>query len=186
MDAPKDVEAGLPRAVTIDAPYRTGTSTGMGLPHTLSRHSTNNPAAAATRIPIEYRTLSQHVQDRDDLRVDARKGDKDKDKRKAVKGKRARFADARSVRLTHAADLASLDWHRISVAEILQRLSVSPNVGLDPTQVARRVEQYGKNQITPPKDNTLLKVLGWLFGGFGTLLLAASIVCFIAWYGASA
>lgn len=78
-------------------------------------------------------------------------------------------------------DLASLDWHLISVAEVLQRLSVSPNIGLDPTQVSRRVSQYGKNVITPPKHNTLLKVLGWIFGGFGTLLLAASIVCFIAW-----
>ena len=66
--------------------------------------------------------------------------------------------------------------------EALQRLAVSPKVGLDAAQVTRRVAAYGKNAITPPKSNVVWKVLGWVFGGFGSLLLAASVVCFIAWY----
>ena len=44
------------------------------------------------------------------------------------------------------------------------------------------MQTNGKNQITPPKNNMLRKVLEWLLGGFGSLLLAASIVCFVAWY----
>ncbi|KAI0036987.1 sodium-potassium ATPase [Vararia minispora EC-137] len=111
------------------------------------------------RIPVEFRTLSIQVQDREDLRVQQ----DPKSTRNAVK------------------DLASLDWHKISTEEALQRLAVSPKSGLDNPQVTRRLTTYGKNLITPPKSNTLLKVLGWIFGGFGSLLLAASIVCFIAW-----
>ena len=78
-------------------------------------------------------------------------------------------------------ELVSLDWHLIIVEEALQRLSVSPQTGLAPTQVQRRIQTYGKNVITPPKNNMLRKVLEWFLGGCGSLLLAASIVCFVAW-----
>ncbi len=59
---------------------------------------------------------------------------------------------------------------------------MSPQTGLDTTQAQRRLHTYGKNAISPPKSNVLRKVLEWLLGGFGSLLLAASIVCFVAWY----
>ena len=84
--------------------------------------------------------------------------------------------------LTFLAELVALDWHIISADEALQRLSVSPETGLDNTQVQRRQQQHGKNAISPPKSNMLRKVLEWVLGGFGSLLLAASIVCFVAWY----
>ena len=79
-------------------------------------------------------------------------------------------------------ELTALDWHKISTEEALTRLAVSPKTGLDKPQAHRRLQQHGKNVITPPKSNLLRKVLGWVIGGFGTLLLFASIVCFIAWY----
>lgn len=82
MDAQQDTEKNLPRAVTIDVSAgQTTHRTGSGFPRSLSRQSTT---AASTRIPVEYRTLSQHVHDRDDLRVGSDK--KDKDKRRAIKG----------------------------------------------------------------------------------------------------
>jgi sodium/potassium-transporting ATPase subunit alpha len=74
-----------------------------------------------------------------------------------------------------------LDWHKISVKEALARQSVSPKTGLEKSQAQRRLQQNGKNVISPPKSNLWRKVLEWVFGGFGSLLLAASIVCFIAW-----
>ena len=81
-----------------------------------------------------------------------------------------------------AVELVELDWHTITVDEALQRLSVSPQTGLDTNQAQRRLQTYGKNAISPPKSNMLRKVLEWVLGGFGSLLLAASIVCFVAWY----
>ncbi|TBU64935.1 sodium-potassium ATPase [Dichomitus squalens] len=89
--------------------------------------------------------------------------------------------DAVPMRKNAIKELVALDWHIISVDEALQRLSVSPQTGLDTTQVSRRQQQYGKNAISPPKSNMLRKVLEWVMGGFGSLLLAASVVCFIAW-----
>lgn len=65
--------------------------------------------------------------------------------------------------------------------EALARLSVSLKTGLESAQVARNLKLHGKNMITPPKNNYARKLLEWILGGFGSLLLAASIICFIAW-----
>ena len=75
-----------------------------------------------------------------------------------------------------------MDWHKITAEEALTRLGVSPKVGLDKPQAQRRLQQHGRNVISPPKSNILRKIFGWVFGGFGSLLLIASIICFVAWY----
>jgi sodium/potassium-transporting ATPase subunit alpha len=80
-------------------------------------------------------------------------------------------------------DLSELDWHHVSVDEALRRLAVAPKTGLEAAQAQRRAGQFGANRISPPPKRTLRKVIGWIFGGFGSLLLCASIVCFLAWYG---
>ncbi|PPQ70421.1 hypothetical protein CVT24_013171 [Panaeolus cyanescens] len=116
----------------------------------------------ANRLPIEYRTLSIHVETRTEPLPDP--GEKKAEKRTlALK------------------DLTTLDWHKLSTEEVLNRLGVSPKTGLEKEQAARRQQQHGKNVISPPKSHLFRKIMGWLFGGFGSLLLAASIVCFIAW-----
>ena len=79
-------------------------------------------------------------------------------------------------------ELASLDWHKISIQEALTRLAVSPTSGLDEPQAQRRLLRQGNNVISSSKVNMLRKLFAWVFGGFGSLLLAASIACFIAWY----
>jgi sodium/potassium-transporting ATPase subunit alpha len=78
--------------------------------------------------------------------------------------------------------LSELDWHHVTVDEALRRLAVAPQTGLDAAQAQRRVAQFGANRISPPPSRTLRKIVGWVFGGFGSLLLTASVVCFIAWY----
>ncbi|KAF9524928.1 hypothetical protein CPB83DRAFT_897469 [Crepidotus variabilis] len=130
--------------------------------HGISYTETRTPHAR--RLPIEYRTLSVHVETKvqEDERVE--KGKKKEDTRKqAVKG------------------FSNLEWPKIFVDEALSRLAVSPKTGLEQAQAQRRQLLNGKNTITPPKSNLWKKVLEWVLGGFGSLLLAASIVCFIAW-----
>ncbi|WWC71995.1 uncharacterized protein I206_105954 [Kwoniella pini CBS 10737] len=80
-----------------------------------------------------------------------------------------------------AKEIAELEWHKYSVVDILQRLSVNDKVGLEDEQVKRKSSQYGLNEINPPKPNLFLKWLEYVLGGFGSLLLIASILCFIAW-----
>ncbi|KAF8987235.1 sodium-potassium ATPase [Cyathus striatus] len=118
-------------------------------------------SGAANRFPAEFRTLSIHVDTLKDATPTA--GKAGKTQRLDVK------------------DLAELDWHKISIDDALQRLAVFPKTGLDNAQARRRQQANGKNRISPPKSNLWRKVLEWVLGGFGSLLLAASIVCFIAW-----
>jgi len=72
-----------------------------------------------------------------------------------------------------------LGWHKASIDEMLQGLAVGRKTGLKAAQVQRRAAHFGANRISASR--TLRKVVGWVFGGFGNLLLAASVVSFIAW-----
>jgi len=78
-------------------------------------------------------------------------------------------------------DLSDLDWHRLSPKKALGRLGVVRETGLHAAEAQRRAAQYGANRISLPPRRMLPKVVGWVFGDFGSLLLAASIFFFIAW-----
>ena len=45
----------------------------------------------------------------------------------------------------------------------------------------RKTAQYGRNVPSPPKTRYTRKVFGYLFGGFGSVLLLGSILVFISW-----
>ncbi|KAF8714477.1 cation transport ATPase (P-type) family, partial [Rhizoctonia solani] len=121
-----------------------------------SNRSINSPIDPAARLPVEFRTLSLHVDET--VRQQAA------EKRKGA-----------------TKDISDLTFHTQTEEEVLALFSVSPAVGLDSAQAQRRLATNGPNALSPPPSNTFRKVLEWIFGGFGSLLLAASIVCFIAW-----
>ena len=52
----------------------------------------------------------------------------------------------------HVKDIAELDWHTLSVEETLQRL------GLDNNQAQRRLQQNGKNVLSPPPTHRFRKM----------------------------
>lgn len=98
----------------------------------------------------------------------------------------------------HIKEVADLEWHLLTRDEALQRLNVSQKVGLDPEVAQRRLKQNGPNAVTPHKPNVWLKYVtvhhlhlpvcayvdrcvSYVFGGFGTILFIASVLCFIAW-----
>lgn len=78
-------------------------------------------------------------------------------------------------------ELSSLEWHTITVDEALRRLSSSATHGLSPDQVARKFKEFGRNAPTPPKSNALSKYLGYLFKGFGPVLLVGAVLVFVSW-----
>ncbi|KAL9084892.1 MAG: hypothetical protein Q9165_007845 [Trypethelium subeluteriae] len=80
-----------------------------------------------------------------------------------------------------AIDIASLEWHKLTIDELYRRLATSERQGLSQEQVTRRLKEYGRNQISPPPSQWLQKTLRYLFGGFGSILLTACILVFIAW-----
>ncbi|KAJ6599519.1 hypothetical protein B0H10DRAFT_2084333 [Mycena sp. CBHHK59/15] len=110
-----------------------------------------------SKIPGDFRTLSVHVTETQELGNDV------------VKSK------------GNAADLSTVTWHILAVDEICTRLSVSEKRGLDAPIAARRLAKNGKNVISRPPNNLARKIFFYIFGGFGSLLFVASIICFIAW-----
>ncbi|KAF7291797.1 Calcium ATPase [Mycena chlorophos] len=108
-----------------------------------------------TRIPADFRTLSVHVTETQEAKEAAKKG--------TVK------------------DLAEVTWHTLSTQDVCNRLGVSASVGLDGPIAARRLATNGRNVISRPPKNLARKIFFYIFGGFGSLLFVASIICFIAW-----
>ncbi|KKK25632.1 hypothetical protein ARAM_003675 [Aspergillus rambellii] len=114
-------------------------------------------------LPITYRTLSYKVDTAETSFEKSGKDSTSKDERKELKG------------------LSELDWHVLSVNELQTRLSTSTAQGLSSEQVARRAAEYGKNKPSPPPSRWFLTTLGYLFGGFGSILLGGSILVFVSW-----
>ncbi|OCK75312.1 calcium ATPase [Lepidopterella palustris CBS 459.81] len=126
----------------------------------MSIHSIQNRVIEPeTALPITYRTLSYEVDENLDKEHSAAKRRKEK----------------------AAVDLANLEWHSITPDELYRRLSVTVTQGLSSDQVKLRVVEYGKNKPTPPHSQLFQKILGYLFGGFGSILLVASILVFVCW-----
>jgi hypothetical protein len=81
---------------------------------------------------VGYRTLSINVTDTLSHGVEATKG--------------------------HVKDIAELDWHTLSVEETLQRLGCLQAQGLDSNQAQRRLQQNGKNVLSPPPTHRFRKM----------------------------
>lgn len=63
----------------------------------------------------------------------------------------------------------------------MTRLGVSALSGLDTAQAKRRLDADGPNKISKPPNNWPRKIFTYVFGGFGSLLVGASAICFVAW-----
>ncbi|SJX65096.1 K, P-type ATPase (mediates high-affinity potassium or sodium uptake) [Sporisorium reilianum f. sp. reilianum] len=113
----------------------------------------------SAKVPVEFRTLSIQLSHGGLADADAR-----------------HKSDKRTVR-----ELNDLDWHRISVDDVLVRTATSAQAGLDGAQVERRLKQYGRNVTSKPNKCIIRKIVGYVFGGFGTLLIGCSVLAFIAW-----
>jgi magnesium-transporting ATPase (P-type) len=108
----------------------------------------------ATALPITYRTVSFAIE-----------ASKEKDRVEAVKVKH----DA-------AAELGELEWHTLSVNEVETRLSTSLIHGLSKEQVELKAKEHGKNMPSKPPSDLFSRIFGYLFGGFGSILLIGGIL----------
>lgn len=77
--------------------------------------------------------------------------------------------------------MGNLDWHTVSPKEICDRLSTSPETGLSAAGVKQKSTEYGRNVPSPPPSRLFQKIFGYLFGGFGLILLTGSILVFVSW-----
>lgn len=82
---------------------------------------------------------------------------------------------------SNVADYSAIDWHIITPNEVCNRLSTSPQQGLSPDAASQKLKEYGPNVPSPPPSTLFRRLVGYFFGGFGTILMTASVLVFIAW-----
>ena len=58
----------------------------------------------------------------------------------------------------HVKEIADLDWHKISIEEALRRERTSETQGLDNNQAQIRLQQNGKNVLSPPPTHRVRKM----------------------------
>ncbi|KAG6917761.1 hypothetical protein DXG01_001166 [Tephrocybe rancida] len=75
----------------------------------------------------------------------------------------------------------TLIFHSVDVKNLCNMFGISPNSGLDNVAAARNIQRDGKNTIAQAKPKYLWKLLGYLFGGFCSILWIGVIVFFICW-----
>jgi sodium/potassium-transporting ATPase subunit alpha len=78
-------------------------------------------------------------------------------------------------------ELASLDWHLISLDEVYNRLSTSRTQGLSADQAQRKLSEFGKNTPSRPPTHYTKTIFGYFFKGFGSILLIGAILVFVSW-----
>ncbi|KAI9095264.1 hypothetical protein DFS34DRAFT_595321 [Phlyctochytrium arcticum] len=76
---------------------------------------------------------------------------------------------------------SSLTFQKDDVAKVCQQFSVDESTGLDKTVAARRQARDGKNVIAQKRANYIWQLLGYLFGGFNSVLIIGAIVFFLCW-----
>ncbi|KAK6611113.1 Na+/H+/K+ antiporter P-type ATPase [Botrytis cinerea] len=113
----------------------------------------------ATALPITYRTVSFAIEEtKEKQRIDADR---------AKKGA--------------AAELGDLEWHILSTDDVVNRLETSLAQGLLKEQVEVKTKEFGKNMPSKPPSNLFSRVFGYLFGGFGSVLLIGGILVTITY-----
>ena len=113
----------------------------------------------ATALPITYRTVSYAIEET-----------KEKERVEVVHAK----DDA-------ATELGELDWHTLSVHDVETRLSTSLVRGLSKEQVELKAKECGKNMPSKPPSDLFSRIFGYLFGGFGSILLIGGILVTITY-----
>jgi sodium/potassium-transporting ATPase subunit alpha len=74
-----------------------------------------------------------------------------------------------------------LTFHTITGQQLCQQLNVSSERGLDASVATRRLQRDGKNTIAQKRPQYLWKLLGYIFGGFCSILWVGVVIFFICW-----
>ncbi|OAA43373.1 ATPase, P-type, transmembrane domain protein [Beauveria brongniartii RCEF 3172] len=151
----------------------TSRSRSRGGRRSLSRGSSISradlPSSPYTGIQIEYRTLSINVAE--SRAVDTEESSADI--KAAASGVKKEKADEDY--------FANLKYHELSTDLIAQQLNVSRTDGLSDSMVANRQQRDGRNTLPRAKTNYWKKVLGYVFGGFCSVLWVGVVIFFICW-----
>ncbi|KAG6915622.1 hypothetical protein DXG01_010698 [Tephrocybe rancida] len=74
-----------------------------------------------------------------------------------------------------------LTYHAVDVDKLCKMFGITAERGLDQAVAARNIQRDGRNTIALTKPNYVWKFLGYLFGGFCSILWVGVIIFFICW-----
>jgi len=98
----------------------------------------------------------------------------------------ALFAKPEQENLNELKQELDIDFHKVPIGELCQRLGTNLETGLTAAQAKANTERDGPNRLTPPPTTPeWIKFCQNLFGGFALLLWLGAILCFLA-YGIQA
>ncbi|PYH98126.1 calcium ATPase [Aspergillus ellipticus CBS 707.79] len=127
-----------------------------------SLRSISQSQPAPTGIPIEFRTISFQISESQAAPEEVLKA-----RTKEKKPDQDYFE--------------SLDYHVLDADRLCQQFNVDANRGLSREAAATRLQRDGKNVIAQHSENYLKKILGYVFGGFCSVLWIGVIVFFLCW-----
>lgn len=124
--------------------------------------------AQGNAVPIEFRTLSIHITEtqRTGTRIET-KGKAKKSSEDIIKAETDYFT--------------AIDFHKLTPAEINLRFNSNEALGLSQVEATRRLKANGPNILDTRRPNYFVKLLGYLFGGFCSILWVGAITFFICW-----
>ncbi|KAG0298757.1 hypothetical protein BGZ96_007632 [Linnemannia gamsii] len=127
--------------------------------------------AQGNALPIEFRTLSINV-------TDTHRSNKGTTSAFGLKGK----SKPKDEGPTSETDFfATVDFHKLTPAEINLRFNSNETLGLEQVEAERRLRTNGHNTLASRKPSYVKKVLGYVFGGFCSVLWIGVITFFICW-----
>ncbi|KAK4551415.1 hypothetical protein LTR86_011181 [Recurvomyces mirabilis] len=129
----------------------------------LDRQAINN-----NTVPIGFRTLS--------FQVSASQAKRDEVAKTA--GLATKKADKASPQTTN---FESTDIHITDLESLYQRLRTSPKQGLSQAAACKRLQEDGPNILPSRRPSYIKKLLGYIFGGFCSILWIGVIIFFICW-----
>ncbi|KAG0098849.1 hypothetical protein BGZ93_010104 [Podila epicladia] len=126
--------------------------------------------AQGNAVPIEFRTLSVHV-------TETQRSGKGGFFKKDTKGKQKKENDLAS----ETDYFATVDFHKLTSAELALRFNSNEALGLPQNEAQRRLQANGPNSLNARKPNYVKKVLGYVFGGFCSVLWVGVATFLICW-----
>lgn len=122
-------------------------------------------------VPIEFRTLSMQV-------TETQRSNKTGDF-KTTSGKNKNKVD--DVAEPETDFFSTIDFHKLTIPEVSLRFNTNETLGLSHAEGQRRLAANGPNTLDTRKPNYIKKVLGYVFGGFCSVLWIGVITFFVCW-----
>ncbi|KAB5526436.1 cation-transporting ATPase pma1 [Coniochaeta sp. 2T2.1] len=120
------------------------------------------PASPYSGVQIEYRTLSIHVSESRNVDADM-------------------SVEKKAIKRDDQDYIANINFHELDAAQVCQQLNVAADRGLSEDAAANRLQRDGKNTLPKPKTNYSKRILGYVFGGFCSVLWVGVVIFFICW-----